>query len=95
MGREKLPKYYKNIREKRSTCINEDEIDIETFKKRLDLCKREEKNGSNGHYLQCNKTWIPKISHVLFRWSRYDGATWWLGKNKNKMFFKRKYFVLL
>ena len=41
--REKLPKYYKKIREKNlhAACINEDEIDIETFKKRLDLCKRE------------------------------------------------------
>ena len=41
--RKKLPKYYRKIREKNlhAACINEDEIDIETFKKRLDLCKRE------------------------------------------------------
>ena len=41
--REELPKYYKKIKEKNlhAACINEDEIDIETFKKKLDLCKRE------------------------------------------------------
>ena len=37
--REELPKYYKKIKEKNlhAACINEDEIDIETFKKRFDL----------------------------------------------------------
>ena len=37
--RKKLPKYYRKIREKNlhAACINEDEIDIETFKKRFDL----------------------------------------------------------
>ena len=41
--REELPKYYKKIKEKNlhAACINKDEIGIETFKKKLDLCKRE------------------------------------------------------